>query len=228
MHKKAKKYKDYQYKIWFSTRQSSLRKDYKLVMASIEERVESLIKKPIEDLGYTLYDVQYVKEGQNYFLRVFIEKPNGSIDLNDCEKVNDGINDILDTADYIKEQYFLEVSSTGLEKILRKDGHLKQNIGNEVQINLFKPINLESDLKCEEIVEKENIHKDLKNEKKADKKSKGKKSSNKNVVSKELVGNLKNFDEDYISLELENGEILQVDRKNISQIKTVFDWDSLE
>lgn len=197
-------------------------------MASIEERVESLIKKPIEDLGYTLYDVQYVKEGQNYFLRVFIEKPNGSIDLNDCEKVNDGINDILDTADYIKEQYFLEVSSTGLEKILRKDGHLKQNIGNEVQINLFKPISLESDLKCEEIAEKENIHKDLKNEKKADKKSKGKKSSNKNVVSKELVGNLKNFDEDYISLELENGEILQVDRKNISQIKTIFDWDSLE
>ena len=197
-------------------------------MASIEERVESLIKKPIEDLGYTLYDVQYVKEGQNYFLRVFIEKPNGSIDLNDCEKVNDGINDILDTADYIKEQYFLEVSSTGLEKILRKDGHLKQNIGNEVQINLFKLISLEIGLKWEEIAEKENIHKDLKNEKKADKKSKGKKSSNKNVVSKELVGNLKNFDEDYISLELENGEILQVDRKNISQIKTVFDWDSLE
>ena len=95
-------------------------------MASIVERVESLIKKPIEDLGYTLYDVQYVKEGQNYFLRVFIEKQNGSINLNDCEKVNDGISDILDKADYIKEQYFLEVSSTGLEKVLRKDEHLSQ------------------------------------------------------------------------------------------------------
>ena len=64
-------------------------------MASIEERVENLIQKPIEDLGYSLYDVQYVKEGQNYFLRVFIEKEEGTIDLNDCEKVNDGINDIL-------------------------------------------------------------------------------------------------------------------------------------
>ena len=63
------------------------------------------------------------------------------IDLNDCEKVNDGINDILDTADYIKEQYFLEVSSPGIERILRKDKHLEQNIGNMVIINLFKAIN---------------------------------------------------------------------------------------
>ena len=110
-------------------------------MASIEERVESLIQKKVEDLGYILYDVQYTKEGQNYFLRVFIEKEDGSIDLNDCEKVNDGINDLLDTADYIKEQYFLEVSSTGVEKILRKDKHLKDNIGNEVEVKLFKPIN---------------------------------------------------------------------------------------
>ena len=110
-------------------------------MASIEERVEGLIQKKVEDLGYILYDVQYTKEGQNYFLRVFIEKEDGAIDLNDCEKVNDGINDLLDTADYIKEQYFLEVSSTGVEKILRKDKHLKDNIGNEVEVKLFKPIN---------------------------------------------------------------------------------------
>ena len=62
------------------------------------------------------------------------------IDLNDCEKVNNGINDILDTADYIKEQYFLEISSPGIERILRKDRHLEQNIGKEVVINLFKSI----------------------------------------------------------------------------------------
>ena len=109
-------------------------------MANIEERVENLIKKPIENLGYILYDVQYVKEGKDYFLRIFIEKNEGSIDLNDCEKVNNEINDLLDKADYIKEQYFLEVSSTGLEKILRKNEHLNQNIGNEIQINLFKSI----------------------------------------------------------------------------------------
>lgn len=160
-------------------------------MASIEERVEALIKNKIQDLGYNLYDVQYVKEGQNYFLRVFIEKPNGSIDLNDCEKVNDGINDLLDTADYIKDQYFLEVSSTGVEKILRKDQHLEDNIGNKVQISLFKPIDVA------------------------------------NKKQKEIVGTLKEFDNDKIVVEAEGKEI-EVERKNISQIKIFFDWDNLE
>lgn len=160
-------------------------------MANIEDRVESLIKDKIQELGYHLYDVQYVKEGQNYFLRVFIEKKNGSIDLNDCEKVNDGINDLLDKADYIKEQYFLEVSSTGVEKILRKDKHLEDNIGNEIQINLFKSIEI-----CGEKV-------------------------------KEVIGILKGFDNDKIVIESDEEE-LDIERKNISQIKTVFDWESLE
>ena len=156
-------------------------------MASIVERVENLIQKKIEDLGYILYDVQYAKEGQNYFLRVFIEKNDGAIDLNDCEKVNDGINDLLDTADYIKEQYFLEVSSTGVEKILRKDKHLKDNIGNEVEIKLFKPINKQ----------------------------------------KEFIGILEDFSEDEITLKLENDENINIDRKDISLIKTTFNWDEI-
>ena len=160
-------------------------------MANIEDRVESLIKDKIQELGYDLYDVQYVKEGQNYFLRVFIEKQNGNIDLNDCEKVNDGINDLLDKADYIKEQYFLEVSSTGVEKILRKDKHLEENVGNEIQINLFKSIEID-----------------------------GKKV-------KEILGILLAFDNDRITIEI-NKNKLELERKNISQIKTVFDWESLE
>ena len=156
-------------------------------MASIEERVENLIQKKVEELGYILYDVQYAKEGQNYFLRVFIEKNDGAIDLNDCEKVNDGINDLLDTADYIKEQYFLEVSSTGVEKVLRKDKHLKDNIGNEVEIKLFKPINKQ----------------------------------------KEFIGILEDFSEDVITLKLENDENINIDRKDISLIKTTFNWDEI-
>ena len=106
-------------------------------MANIEERVEALVRNKIEEIGYELYDVEYAKEGKNYFLRIFIDKPEG-IDLNDCEKVNDAINDILDTADYIKEQYFLEVSSPGIERVLRKDKHLEKNIGKEINIKLFK------------------------------------------------------------------------------------------
>ena len=108
-------------------------------MASIEEKVENLITKKIEELGYELYDVQYAKEGKDYFLRIFIDNGKG-IDLNDCEKVNDGIGDMLDEANYIKEQYFLEISSPGVERVLRKDKHLKDSIGKEIEINLFKPV----------------------------------------------------------------------------------------
>jgi len=106
-------------------------------MAKIEERVEELIKDKIENIGYSLYDVEYAKEGPNYYLRIFIDSEKG-IDLNDCEKVSNEINEKLDEADYIKEQYFLEVSSPGVERILRKDRHLEQNIGKQVEAKLFK------------------------------------------------------------------------------------------
>lgn len=106
-------------------------------MASIEERVENLLKDKIENLGYELYDVLYLKEGRNYILRIVIDKEKG-IDLNDCETVNNEITDLLDEADYIKEQYFLEVSSPGIERVLRKDWQLNKYLGEEVEIRLFK------------------------------------------------------------------------------------------
>lgn len=106
-------------------------------MASIEERIECLVKDKIESIGYDLYDVEYAKEGKNYFLRIYIDKENG-IDLEDCEKVNDAISDILDEANYISDQYFLEVSSPGIERVLRKDKHLEQSIGVEVEVKMFK------------------------------------------------------------------------------------------
>ena len=106
-------------------------------MAKIEEKVEKLIQDKVKNIGYSLYDVEYVKEGANYYLRIYIDSPKG-IDLSDCEKVSNEINDILDEADYIKEQYFLEVSSPGIERVLRKDKHLKQNIENRVEVKLFK------------------------------------------------------------------------------------------
>ena len=109
-------------------------------MANIEEKIENRVSGIIQNLGYNLYDVQYAKEGKDYFLRIFIEKENGEIDLNDCEKVNNAITDVLDEDDYIKEQYFLEVSSTGVEKMIRKEKHLKENIGNLITIKLFKPV----------------------------------------------------------------------------------------
>ncbi len=152
-------------------------------MANIEEKVEKLLKPIIENIGYELYDVEYAKEGKNYFLRIFIDSPKG-IDLNDCEKVNDNISDILDEENYIKEQYFLEVSSPGIERVLRKDKHLKQNIGEQINIKLFK------------------------------KDENGK---------KEYLGTLKEFDDLKITI-IQNENEIQIERKNISQIKTVYNW----
>ncbi len=151
-------------------------------MANIEEKVEQLVKDKIEKMGYELYDVEYAKEGKDYFLRIFIDKPDG-IDLQDCEKVNNEVNDILDTADYIKQQYFLEISSPGIERVLRKDKHLQDNIGNEVSIKLFKQIN-------------------------------GK---------KEIEGILKEYDNEQITISCD--DILKINRKDISLIKTKFNWE---
>ena len=114
-------------------------------MASIEEKVEKLVKEPISNLGYEIYDVQYVKEGKDYFLRILIEKQNGAIDLNDCEKVNNAVTDLIDEANLIKEQYFLEISSTGVERVIRKDEHLKKHIDDFISIKLFKPIDGEKE-----------------------------------------------------------------------------------
>lgn len=151
-------------------------------MASIEEKIESLVTKPINNLGYDVYDVQYVKEGKDYYLRIFIDKQEG-IDLNDCEKVNNEINNLLDEADYIKDQYFLEISSPGIERILRKDKHLKDNIGKMIEVKLFKPINKQ----------------------------------------KNIEGTLNNFDKDFILLKADENEI-KIDRKDISVIKTIYEW----
>ena len=108
-------------------------------MAKIEEKIEELVTKPITDLGYRVYDVMYVKEGKDNFLRIFIDSDKG-ISLDDCEKVNDEITDMLDEADLIKEQYFLEISSPGVERNIRKDKHFEESIGKEVNIKLFKPL----------------------------------------------------------------------------------------
>ena len=108
-------------------------------MAKIEEKIEELVTKPITDLGYRVYDVMYVKEGKDNFLRIFIDNDKG-ISLDDCEKVNDAITDMLDEADLIKDQYFLEISSPGVERNIRKDKHFEESTGKEVNIKLFKPL----------------------------------------------------------------------------------------
>ena len=109
-------------------------------MTSLEKKIEDLVKPIIENLGYKVYDVMYQKEGKDNYLRIFIDKESG-IDLNDCEKVNDSVNDILDEKDYIKAQYYLEISSPGLERNLRRDEQFLESIGKKIEVHLYNSVN---------------------------------------------------------------------------------------
>ena len=110
----------------------SKRQDY-------EARTEELILPILEKNGFELYDIEYVKEGGTYYLRAYIDKPDG-ITVNDCEAVAREMNPILDEKDYIPDSYVFEVSSPGLGRPLKKDKHLERSIGETVEIHTFRPV----------------------------------------------------------------------------------------
>ncbi len=122
---------------------------------NIETKVENLIQPIIQNLGYELYDVQYLKEGKDYYLRITIDKKE-RITIEDCENVNRAIDEILDESDFISTAYFLEVSSPGLERMLRKPWHFEKQIGNQIQVKLFQAIEKQKELQGILIEYKEN------------------------------------------------------------------------
>lgn len=90
-------------------------------------------------LGYEIYDVEYVKEGPHWFLRVFISRPEG-VDIDDCETISRELSQMLDKKDCIQNNYFLEVSSPGIERNLRQKEHFEDAVGSRVKIKLYKPV----------------------------------------------------------------------------------------
>ena len=109
-----------------------------------ELRAEELLNPIVERFGVEIYDVEYVKEGDEWYLRAYIDK-EGGVNIMDCENVSRAFSDVLDEEDFIKDAYILEVSSPGLGRTLKKDRHLMKSIGQEVEIKTYKPIN-----KCKE------------------------------------------------------------------------------
>lgn len=97
------------------------------------EKIEVLVKPIADELGYEIYYVEYVKENGEFYLRIYIDKPEG-ISLNDCESLSRRVSDMLDVEDPIKDAYYLEVSSPGLNRGLFKDYHFERYIGREVFI----------------------------------------------------------------------------------------------
>ena len=92
------------------------------------------------DLNYELVDVEYVKETGSYFLRIYVDKPGG-INLDDCQAMSVAVSEKLDDNDPFKEAYYLEVSSPGLDRPLKTDKDLKRNLGKDIEISLYKPLN---------------------------------------------------------------------------------------
>lgn len=102
-----------------------------------EQKTEEILLPIIERNGFELVDVEYVKEGGNWYLRAYIDKPGG-INVDDCEIVSRELSDILDEKDFIDEAYILEVSSPGLGRPLKKEKDFKRSLGQEVEVRTYR------------------------------------------------------------------------------------------
>lgn len=105
----------------------------------VTKLTEQIVTPILAEMGLELFDVEYVKEGKNWFLRVYIDSETG-VDLEDCQKVSEQLSAKLDEHDPIKQAYFLEVSSPGAERPLKKLEHFEKSVGKQVRITTYEAI----------------------------------------------------------------------------------------
>ena len=106
--------------------------------ANTEKRIEELIQPTVTEMGYELIDVEFVKEGPNWYLRIFIDK-EGGVTIDDCEAVSKTLEKIFDEKDPIEQAYFLEISSPGIDRPLKKKEYFIKYNGEMVDVKLYKP-----------------------------------------------------------------------------------------
>jgi Uncharacterized protein conserved in bacteria len=150
--------------------------------AEIEKKTEELVVPIIERFGYELWDVEYVKEGSDYYLRIYADK-EGGFTVDDCEAVSRALDPLLDEEDFISDAYILEVSSPGLTRKLVKDRDFERSIDRLIRVNLYKAVDGE----------------------------------------KSLVGTLKGFDKENLSVEITDDDIKMIPRNNISMVRLEFE-----
>ena len=150
--------------------------------ADIEKRTEELVIPIIERFGYELWDVEYVKEGSDYYLRIYADK-EGGFTVEDCEAVSRAIDPLLDEEDFISAAYILEVSSPGLTRKLVKERDFERSVGRLIRVNLFKAIDGE----------------------------------------KSFVGNLAEYDNDNLTVEITADNKVTIPRNNISMVRLEFE-----
>jgi ribosome maturation factor RimP len=108
-------------------------------VSKVIETIEGLVTPIVTELGLELVDIEYVKEGKDWFLRVYIDK-DGGVDIEECGLVSERLSEKLDAIDPIPHNYFLEVSSPGAERPLKKDKDFQRSIGKNVFIKTYEPI----------------------------------------------------------------------------------------
>ena len=110
-----------------------------MAKSKIADTVREMLSGYLPELGLALYDCAFQKEGQDYYLRVYIDRTDGNyVGTDDCEKVSRALSDELDKSDPIRDAYILEVSSPGLGRKLKKDRHFEKSIGEKVEVKLFE------------------------------------------------------------------------------------------
>lgn len=110
-------------------------------MSKITEEVAKLVSPIVNDLELELVDIEFVKEGRDWFLRVYVDTPEGNIDIEQCALVSERLSEELDRTDPISQNYFLEVSSPGAERPLKKEEDFMKAVGQYVFIKTYEPIN---------------------------------------------------------------------------------------
>jgi ribosome maturation factor RimP len=150
--------------------------------ADIEKKTEELVLPIIQAEGCELWDVEYVKEGSDMYLRIYADK-EGGIMIDDCVTISRALEAKLDEEDFIEDAYILEVSSPGLTRKLKKDRDFEKSIGKLVIAKLYKAEN----------------------------------------GSKEFLGRLRAYTDSTITIETDNNETIELERKNISGIRLEFE-----
>lgn len=110
-------------------------------MSKIIEVIEELVTPIVEELNLELIDTEFVKEGRNWFLRIYVDTPQGGIDIEHCALVSERISEVLDSKDPIEQNYFLEVSSPGAERPLKKESDFERAIGKFIHVKTYEPVN---------------------------------------------------------------------------------------
>ena len=113
----------------------------------VTELVASFAKPVVEEKGCELWDVEYVREGSDYFLRVYIDK-DGGVDINDCEAISRALDPILDEKDPISGSYHFEVCSAGLERALKRPEDFHRFMGSPITVKLYRPYNGLKEIPC--------------------------------------------------------------------------------